>query len=351
MSRGRRILYWSAGIFSGLLAVGAIGGYQQYAEREAERKLQAEAKRLGFSGHSEMEDLQKAGFQTGANFRSYAATNPLSDEGEFAVSCAALFRIWGERSLSEKTGIAQARPDNIDFEMWRVTNDYAVGEIGGYLVRAREAFQRERLERVFQGAGGAALAGDYQACKAKFEPIILAKQAENEDESASPTEDEVHSKSSGVKASPAPSGGPMVNVGRDGWIIGRPFHTSNSSKYYRCDGVISPEFHEVVFRYTTNLSKEIGIATPVKELCSVSQADPGSIAAGLISVNLHISASSMRSCTFTGRCDDFRTASIVPSKTGAIRLSFMVTKHDELKMNRVCVDMQGNILSTEGCPD
>lgn len=351
MSKKRKFLVWMGGIFAVLLMLAGLSGYQQYVKRDAERKQSEQAKRLGFATRYEMAALQKAGFRTGADFRNYAVSHPLSSEGEFAVSCSALFGIWDEHSLSEKTGITAARPENIGFEMWRVTNDYAVGDIGGPLVRAREAMQKKRLERLFQSGGGEALAGDYQACKAKFESIIIALKAKSEKPSASTAQDETLSQEPGASASPPAHGQPMVSVGKDGWIIGRPFYTSKLNNYYKCDGIISPEFQEVVFRYTTNLSKEIGIDGPVKELCSVSQAIPGSFVSGAISVNLYISDSSMRTCTFTGRCNDFRTATIVPSKTGALRLSFMVTKHDELKMNRVCVDMKGNVLSNEGCPD
>lgn len=168
-----------------------------------------------------------------------------------------------------------------------------------------------------------------------------SKNSGNSENSASPQQS--------TQMSDGKSGMPMVNVDEQGVIKGSPIHQSNSSTYYPCEGVISPEFKQVVYALTANLSKGMNVPLPQDSLCAVSQGKPGSIGGMMITAQMYINSSSMKSCIFDNYCNDTRAVMLFPSKEGKILFNTMVINADSKQTMQVCMDENGKILSDKGC--
>lgn len=168
-----------------------------------------------------------------------------------------------------------------------------------------------------------------------------SKNSGNSENSASPQQS--------TQMSDGKSGMPMVNVDEQGVIKGSPIHQSNSSAYYPCEGVISPEFKQVVYALTANLSKGMKVPLPQDSLCAVSQGKPGSIGGMMITAQMYIDSSSMRSCIFDNFCNDTRAVMIFPPKDGKLLFNTMVINAESKQTMQVCMDIDGKILSNQGC--
>ena len=131
-----------------------------------------------------------------------------------------------------------------------------------------------------------------------------------------------------------------------------PIYISTSgTRYWHCDGMISPKLIEIIHSELSDISKEEKIPLPMTLPCHYQR---GSVKLGgnsipFYSVNMYISKESMMSCIQNDVCDNFRTMNFI-FKNEKLHRQYMVTNLAKQVFRFSCIGMQGNVVNDKnGC--
>ncbi len=124
-----------------------------------------------------------------------------------------------------------------------------------------------------------------------------------------------------------------------------PERRRGEDKFWNCDGLMSPEFRELIYSEVRATADALKLPSPNRGLCEYSHEKLFPSGLPIINITHYHSLNEKRECNFGGMCRNVYTMTILPR--GPMR-SYTLIGPDAKSVYGLCVQWNGNVTNYRG---